>query len=69
MKGQRYPEKNSRMIITKSVWILIALCMGAHAFAEDIEVPEEELARESTLPVFSKRRAVLNRNVLTAQRF
>lgn len=43
--------------------------MSATAFAEDIEVPEEELARETTLPVFSKRRIVLNRNVVTAERF
>lgn len=53
----------------KSIWILLAFLLSAHAFAEEIEVPEEELARESTLPVFSKRRAVLNRNVLTAERF
>ncbi len=36
--------------------------------AEDIEVPEEELARESVLPVFEKRQAVLNRSVVTAKR-
>ncbi len=52
----------------KTIWILIALFVGAHSFADEIEVPEEELARESTLPVFSKRRAVLNRSVLTAER-
>lgn len=36
--------------------------------AEDIEVPEEELARESVLPVFEKRQAVLNRHVVTTKR-
>ena len=55
--------------MTKSLWIFLALFMSAQAFADDIEVPEEELARETTLPVFNKRRAVLNRNVLTAERF
>lgn len=39
---------------------------GLFARAEDIEFPEEELARETTLPVFEKRRAVLNRSVVTA---
>lgn len=53
----------------KTVCLTLALLISAHAFAEDIEVPEEELARESTLPVFNKRRAVLNRNVLSAERF
>lgn len=37
-------------------------------FAQDIEVPEEELARETTLPVFQRRRAVLNRRVVTENR-
>ncbi len=54
--------------MTKTIWIFLALLLSAQAFAEDIEVPEEELARESTLPVFNRRRAVLNRNVLTAER-
>ncbi len=53
----------------KSIYIVLALLIGFHAFAEEIEVPEEELARESTLPIFSKRRAVLNRNVLSTERF
>src|SRR5437763_1396173 len=53
----------------KSIWILMVLLIGLNAYAEDIEVPEEELARETTLPVFSKRRIVLNRNVITTERF
>jgi outer membrane beta-barrel protein len=53
----------------KSIWILLAFLISAHAFADEIEVPEEELARESTLPVFNKRRAVLNRSVLTNEKF
>lgn len=36
--------------------------------AEKIELPEEELARESVLPVFEKTTAVLNRNVETKKR-
>ncbi len=53
----------------KIISILLAIGISFSAFAEDIEVPEEELARESTLPVFNRRRAVLNRNVLSAERF
>lgn len=52
----------------KTIWILMAFLIGAQAFADDIEVPEEELARETTLPVFNKRRIVLNRKVMTAER-
>lgn len=52
----------------RTIWILLALVLTANVYADDIEVPEEELARETTLPVFNKRRAVLNRNVLTAER-
>ena len=52
----------------KLIWIVMALLIGGHAFADEIEVPEDELARESTLPVFDKRQAVLNRNVNSDQR-
>lgn len=45
------------------------LTLSQAASADDIEFPEEELARESTLPVFDKQRAVLNRNVITEKRF
>jgi outer membrane beta-barrel protein len=51
--------------MTRAIWILLALLVGLRAYADDIEVPEEELARETTLPVFNKQRAVLNRNVQT----
>lgn len=53
----------------KFLFLSAALLICAHAYAEDIEVPEEELARETTLPVFNKRRIVLNKNVITAQKF
>ena len=43
--------------------------MSISAQAEQIELPEEELARESVLPVFEKTTAVLNRNVETKKRF
>jgi outer membrane beta-barrel protein len=49
----------------KTIWIVIALLVSFQAFAEEIEVPEEELARESTLPVFDQRHAVLNRNIIS----
>lgn len=52
----------------KSFLILLA-CFGSHfVHADDIEFPEEELARETTLPVFEKRRVVLNRHVITEKR-
>jgi len=54
----------------KNLLLLLALSvLSPLAFADDIEFPEEELARESTLPVFSKQRAVLNRNIVTEKRF
>src|SRR5690349_19485080 len=53
----------------KALVFLLTLVAGSVAFADDIEVPEEELARETTLPVFDKRRVVLNRSVVTSERF
>lgn len=55
--------------MAKFLLLLIIGLAGLTAVADDIEIPEEELARETTLPVFEKRRAVLNRNVLTAEHF
>lgn len=48
--------------------LLLMLCSPWMSFADEIEVPEEELARETTLPVFDKRRIVLNRSVLTEKK-
>lgn len=49
---------------------VVALCsVAVSSFADEIEFPEEELARESTLPIFDKQRAVLNRSVITEKRF
>ena len=54
----------------KFVALGIALLSFSHgALADEIEFPEEELARESTLPIFDKQRAVLNRHVVTEKRF
>lgn len=55
--------------MTKSLVLFLALIASSYALADDIEFPEEELARETTLPVFDKRRAVLNRSVVTEERF
>ncbi|MGE0634715.1 MAG: outer membrane beta-barrel domain-containing protein [Pseudobdellovibrionaceae bacterium] len=43
----------------------------SHASADDdtLEVPEDELARESVLPKFDRALSVRNRNVITAKRF
>jgi outer membrane beta-barrel protein len=56
--------------MSKKFWAAMVVLLASHAaFADDIEVPEEELARETTLPVFDKRRVVLNRHVLTSEKF
>jgi outer membrane beta-barrel protein len=59
------------MGISKNLFLLsLALvCSSPSLRADEIEFPEEELARESTLPIFDKQRAVLNRNVITEKRF
>lgn len=55
--------------MTKSLLVVLACLFSVLARAEEpIEFSEEELARETTLPVFEKRRAVLNRSVVTEKR-
>ncbi len=55
----------------KAVVILIlALLLHKAAFAADVvELPPEELAQESVLPVFDKPVSVKNRNIVTAGKF
>jgi outer membrane beta-barrel protein len=48
--------------------LITSIAFGIPVHAEDVEVPEEELARETTLPVFSKRRVVLNRKIQQEKR-
>lgn len=57
--------------MTKSLILVLALIstFSNRGYTEEIEFPEEELARESTLPVFDKQRAVLNRSVITDKHF
>lgn len=56
--------------MSKKFCAALILLLGSYsAWADEIEVPEEELARETTLPVFDKRRVVLNRNVVNESRF
>ena len=47
----------------------ILLTSNHSAFADLIELPEDELARETVLPVFDKRMVVRNRTVTTEKRF
>ncbi|MFV3406995.1 outer membrane beta-barrel domain-containing protein [Bdellovibrio bacteriovorus] len=49
--------------------IVLALMLHKAAFAEVVNLPTEELAQESVLPVFDKPVSVKNRNVVTAGRF
>src|SRR5436190_2081770 len=43
--------------------------LTTYAVAEEVEFPEEELARESVLPRFESPKDVLNRHVVTTGRF
>lgn len=53
-----------------SVVFLAALALARVSFsAEVIELPQEELAKESVYPVFERPVSVLNRNVVTFERF
>lgn len=57
------------MIRSKS-WILFILCfIQLPAFASQIELPPEELAKETVLPVFDRPGIVRMRNVQTAKRY
>lgn len=49
--------------------IVLALMLHKAAFAEVVNLPTEELAQESVLPVFDKPVSVKNRNVVTSGRF
>ncbi len=52
----------------KFAWILVSLSFSWQALAVTIEFPEEELARESVLPVFENALAVKSRMVPTEGR-
>ncbi|MNJ92509.1 hypothetical protein D3C87_101810 [compost metagenome] len=50
--------------------IMAAFLLHKAAFAADvIELPPEELAQESVLPIFDKSVSVKNRNIITAKKF
>ena len=53
----------------KLMTALILLLMSSQVWAVTIEFPEEELARESVLPIFDNATAVKSRLVPTAKRF
>lgn len=53
---------------SRLIFLLLVLLSVQPTFANPIELPDEELARESVLPVFEKTTAVLNRNVETKKR-
>lgn len=56
------------MKLSKIFLVLALFGAPLRAAAEVIELPEEELAKESVLPVFEKPVSVRNRNVMTAGR-
>jgi outer membrane beta-barrel protein len=56
----------SNAVMAKRHFIIIFAAMflfAAHIFAEEINIPSDELARDSVYPVFDSRAAVKNRNV------
>lgn len=53
----------------KLIWAILTCLIGLSAYAEQVEVPEEELSSETVLPVFDQRRIVLNRNIQKTKRF
>lgn len=55
--------------IAVMIFVLSLLLHKGVFAAEVVELPPEELARESVLPVFDKSVSVKNRNVMTAGRF
>jgi outer membrane beta-barrel protein len=59
------------VIRSKPIWavtLILGFLTAGTANAETIEVPDEELATETVLPVFDKTRSVLNKNVQTEGR-
>ena len=59
----------NKLFLKKSlITIILLLSSLAHA-AEEVEVPSDELAKESVLPVFDNVISVKNRNVSTEGRF
>lgn len=57
-------------IFKAGIVIVCAFLLHNAAFAADVvELPQEELATESVLPVFDKSMSVKNRNVTTAKRW
>jgi outer membrane beta-barrel protein len=55
-------------MINKLLILLLLTTGTAFAVADDIEFPDEELARESVLPVFEHPKSVLHRNIVTSER-
>jgi len=59
-----------RSVLKTGVVFISAFLLQKTAFAADVvELPKEELATESVLPVFDKPVSVKNRNIATAQRW
>lgn len=61
--------------MSKSKLITFLFCLfgglfsGGAVWAEELEVPEEELARETVLPRFERGEAVKSRNIITNKKF
>lgn len=59
-----------RNVLKAGVVIICAFLLHNAAFAADVvELPQEELATESVLPVFDRSVSVKNRNIVTAKRW
>ena len=58
-----------KLFLKKSLMTIIFLLSSLAHAVDEIEVPDDELAKESVLPVFDSVVSVKNRNVSTAGRF
>ncbi len=59
----------NKLFLKKSLIAIILLLSSLAQAAEEVEVPDDELAKESVLPVFDNVISVKNRNVTTEGRF
>ena len=58
-----------KLFLKKSLMTIIFLLSSLAHAADEIEVPDDELAKESVLPVFDSVISVKNRNVTTSGRY
>ncbi len=58
-----------KQMIKQTLIFSILLFFAEMVLSQELELPEEELAKETVLPIFDKNLSVLNRNIVTEDRF